>query len=173
MSDKQEGPLKIEKNSVVQMSYSITDKDGRIIEARSPENPVEFLCGHGQILKSLEKKIIGQSLGFKGSFKFDPSEAHGEYKKELVVEMKKNQFPKEMEIKKGMKFESTGPKGETVALHVIDIKDDVILVDGNHPLAGEELNFAITILEIREAAKEEIAQGQALTNMEPKSKTVH
>ncbi len=163
----------ITKDSVVQMAYSITDRNGRIIEARTSENPVEFICGHGQILKSLEEKLIGQVLGFKGDFKFDPDQAHGEYKKELVVEMKREQFPEGMEIKKGMKFESTGPDGEAVALHVMDVKDDVVLIDGNHPLAGEELNFSITILEIREAAKEEIAQGQALTNMEVESKTVH
>lgn len=159
--------------TVIMMSYSIVNGDGRIIEARTPENPAEFLVGHGQILKALEERILGETEGFKGGFTFMASEAHGAYKKELVVEMKREQFPEEVEMTKGMKFESRGPKGEAVALHVLEFNDETVLVDGNHPLAGEDLTFDITILEVRNAAKEEIAMGKVLTDMEPKSKTLH
>ncbi|MGH1468086.1 MAG: FKBP-type peptidyl-prolyl cis-trans isomerase [Bdellovibrionales bacterium] len=163
----------VKEGTVILLSYSIMNGEGRIIEARTPENPAEFLVGHGQILKALEKKILGETEGFKGGFSFSAKEAHGEYRKELVVEMKREQFPEEIEIAKGMKFESHGPKGEAVALHVLEFDDKVVLVDGNHPLAGEDLTFDISILEIRDAAKEEIARGQVLTDMEAKNKTVH
>lgn len=163
----------VENNKVVQMSYSIFDRDGRLIEARSQENPIEFLVGHGQILKSLESKIIGLASGFSGKFNFPPVEAHGEYRKDLVVEMSLDQFPTEMNVEKGMKFESEGPEGQPIALHVIDISGDKVLVDGNHPLAGEELNFDITILDVREAATEEIRQGKVLADMEPENTTIH
>jgi len=155
------------------MSYSIINGEGRIIEARTPENPAEFLVGHGHILKALEEKLLGETEGFKGGFTFLAVDAHGAYKKELVVEMKREQFPEEVEMKKGMKFESKGPKGEAVALHVLEFDDKVVLVDGNHPLAGEDLTFDVNILEVRNAAKEEIARGKVLTDMEPKNKTIH
>jgi FKBP-type peptidyl-prolyl cis-trans isomerase SlyD len=163
----------VKQDRVIILSYSILNGEGRLIEARPPDNPVQLLVGHGQILKALETKILGETEGFKGDFTFTPAEAHGAYKKELVVEMKKNQFPEEMEIKKGMKFESRGPNGEVVALHVLEITGDKVLVDGNHPLAGEELRFDVNILEVRDAAKEEIARGKVMTDMEPKNKTLH
>lgn len=165
--------MKIEKNKVVSMSYSLSNDLGQVLELRSMDNPVEFIVGHGQILPSLEEKIIGQSEGFSGRFFLKPAEAHGEYKKELVREMKSSQFPKDLPLKKGMKFESTNAEGEPLALHVIDVKDDVVLVDGNHPLAGVPLSFDIKILEIRDAAKEEIFQGKVLTDLEPPSDTKH
>jgi len=163
----------VQADRVILLSYSILNTEGKVIEARPPDNPVQFLVGHGQILKALEARILGETEGFKGDFTFTAEEAHGPYKKDLVVEMKRDQFPENVEVKKGMKFESRGPKGEAVALHVIDLKDDVVLVDGNHPLAGEALTFDVTILEVRDAAQEEIARGQVLTDMEPANKTLH
>lgn len=165
--------MKIEKDKVVSMSYSLSNGSGQLLEVRSPDNPVEFIVGHGHILKVLEENIIGQTEGFQAHYTISPKDAHGEYKKELIAEISKNQFPSEQTITKGMKFESKGPSGEPIALHVLDIKNDVILVDGNHPLAGETLIFDIKILFIRNAAKEEIFQGQVLTDLEPKSETKH
>lgn len=163
----------IEKDTVILMSYSITNRDGRIVEARTPNNPVEVLVGHGQILKALEEKIIGETEGFKGDFNFKAEEAHGKYRKELVVKMEKSKFPEGVELKKGMKFESQGPNGEVMPLHILAINKDSVIVDGNHPLAGEDLSFDINVLEVRKAAKEEIAQGRVLSNMEAENKTLH
>ncbi len=165
--------MKIEKNKVVSMTYSLYSDSGQVLELRSVDNPVEFIVGHGQILPSLEKKILGESEGFSGKFLLQPEEAHGIYKKELVKEMKSSQFPDNMSLKKGMKFESTDAEGEPLALHIIDIKNDVVLVDGNHPLAGISLSFDLKILEIRNAAEEEIFQGKVLTDLEPVSETKH
>lgn len=173
MSEQSLDVKTVEKNTVVLISYSIFNKEGRVLEARTPDDPVQFLVGHGQILKALEEEILGQTEGFKGDFLFKAKDAHGDYKKELVIEMQRGQFPKDMEIKKGMKFESKDPSGKVMALHVLDIKDDVVLVDGNHPLAGEDLRFDITILSVRPAAKEELRRGQVLSHLEPDSKTVH
>lgn len=163
----------VNKDKVILLSYSIYNKEGKLLEARTPENPVEFLVGHGQILKVLEKNLLGHSEGFKGDFYFKAEEAHGKYKKELVVEMSKSQFPEDVEIKKGMKFESLGPKGDPIALHVLDVKDKKVLVDGNHPLAGEDLRFDVVVLNVRAAAEEEIRRGQTLSYMEPDSKNLH
>jgi len=173
MENNMEEKKVVQADRVILLSYSILNTEGKVIEARPPDNPVQFLVGHGQILKALEARILGETEGFKGDFTFTAEEAHGPYKKDLVVEMKRDQFPENVEVKKGMKFESRGPKGEAVALHVIDLKDDVVLVDGNHPLAGEALTFDVTILEVRDAAQEEIARGQVLTDMEPANKTLH
>jgi FKBP-type peptidyl-prolyl cis-trans isomerase SlyD len=165
--------MKIEKNKVVSMTYSLSSDSGQVLELRSIDNPVEFLVGHGQILPSLEKRILGESEGFSGRFLLQPEEAHGEYKKELVKEIKSSQFPPDINLKKGMKFESTDANGEPLALHVLDVKGDIVLVDGNHPLAGISLSFDLKIVEIRDAAEEEIFQGRVLTDLEPASDTKH
>lgn len=155
------------------MSYSLSTDAGQILELRSNENPVEFIVGHGQILPNLENKILGETAGFAGEFTFKPDEAHGEYKKDLVKEMSTSQFPEDIDLKKGMKFESKDAEGQPLALHIVDVKDTSVLVDGNHPLAGLSLKFDVKILEIREAAEEEIFQGRVLTGLEPKSDTKH
>lgn len=165
--------MKIDKNKVVSMSYSLSTDTGQVLELRSTDNPVEFIVGHGQILPSLERRILGESEGFTGQFTLAPEEAHGPYKVELVKEMKSSQFPDNIELKKGMKFESTDAKGEPLALHIIDIKEDKVVVDGNHPLAGVALSFDIKILDIRDAAEEEIFQGKVLTDLQPTSDTKH
>lgn len=165
--------VKVEKDKVILLSYSIYDKNGKLLEARTPENPVEFLVGHGQILKALEKNLLGHTEGFKGDFYFAADEAHGEYKKDLVVTMPRSQFPNEVEIKKGMKFESVGPEGQPIALHVLDIEGNNILVDGNHPLAGEDLRFDVSVISVRSASKEEVRRGQTLSAMTSDNETIH
>lgn len=165
--------IKVEKDKVILISYTIYDKNGKLLEARTPDNPVEFLVGHGQILKALEKNLIGHTEGFKGDFYFSAGEAHGEYKKDLVVTMPRSQFPSEVEIKKGMKFESVGPEGKPIALHVLDIEGSNVLVDGNHPLAGEDLRFDVSVLSVRAASEEEVKRGQTLSAMTVDNKTIH
>jgi len=165
--------VKVEKDNVIILSYSIYDKNGKLLEARTPENPVEFLVGHGQILKALEKNLIGHTEGFKGDFYFPADEAHGEYKKDLVVTMPRSQFPEDVDIKKGMKFESHGPDGKPIALHVLDVEGGNVLVDGNHPLAGEDLRFDVSVISVRKASQEEVRRGQTLSAMTTDSKTVH
>ena len=165
--------IKVEKDKVILISYSIYDKDGKLLEARTPDNPVEFLVGHGQILKALEKNLLGHSEGFKGDFYFPADEAHGEYKKDLVVTMPRSQFPSEVEIKKGMKFESLGPEGKPIALHVLDIEGSNVLVDGNHPLAGEDLRFDVSVISVRPASEEEVRRGQTLSAMTSDNETIH
>ncbi len=165
--------MKIEKNKVVLMSYSLSTDSGQVLELRTTDNPVEFIVGHGQILPSLERKILGQGEGFTGQFLLQPEEAHGTYKSELVKEMKSSQFPDNLALKKGMKFESTDANGEPLALHIIEVKADKVVVDGNHPLAGVSLNFDIKILDIRDAAEEEIFQGKVLSDLQPTSDTKH
>ena len=165
--------IKVEKDKVILLSYSIYDKKGKLLEARTPDNPVEFLVGHGQILKALERNLLGHTEGFKGDFYFAADEAHGEYKKDLVVTMPRSQFPPEVEIKKGMKFESMGPGGQPIALHILNIEGNSVLVDGNHPLAGEDLRFDVSVIGIRSASKEEVRRGQTFSVMTSDSETVH
>ncbi len=173
MTEDKANDDKVRKDNVILIAYSIYNKDGKLLEARTPENPVEFLVGHGQMLKALEKNLLGQTEGFKGDFYFNADEAHGKYKKDLVVTMPRSQFPEDIEIKKGMKFESVGPDGKPLALHVLDIEGQNVLVDGNHPLAGEDLRFDVSLLKVREASLEEIKRGQTLSAMTSDNETVH
>ena len=167
--------MKVEKDKVVIITYSLSTINNQILEVRTSDNPVEFIVGHGQILPSLEKLLIGEVEGFTGQFILAPSEAHGEYDKSLVLEMTLDEFPQNIELKKGMKFESRDKKGQSLALHIVDIDNEKekILVDGNHPLAGQTLSFDVKILEVRNAAKEEIFQGRTLSQLEPKNSTLH
>ena len=107
--------MKVEKDKVVQITYSLSVEQNQILEVRTSGNPVEFIVGHGQILPSLEKCLIGEAEGFTGKFVLPPSEAHGEYDKNLLLEMTADQFPPNVELKKGMKFESRDIGGQSLS----------------------------------------------------------
>ncbi len=163
----------IESGKVVSISYTLVNQDNRLIEQRTPDDPIHFIVGKKQILQSLEKELIGLSFGFKGRFEFPPEKAHGLYAKNLIFEMTLDQFPKDIEVKVGMKFHSEDKNGESIPLHVIAIEQEKILVDGNHPLAGETLVFDINVLDVRDAGKEELSRGQVLIDTEPETKSIH
>ena len=88
-----------------------------------------------------------------------PEEGYGERDAARTQSVPKNMFPEDAEIETGMQFHAQGPNGETVVVTVTEVEDETVTVDGNHPLAGVELNFAVEIIEVRDASQEEIEHG--------------
>lgn len=149
--------MQIAKDTVVSLTYQLRDKDGKVIEGT--ENPISYLHGgyHG-IFPPVEKALEGQQSGYACEVALEPEQAFGEYDAELVRMEARKLFPPNVKV--GMQFEgSSDQTGETRIYTVTEIADDKVVVDGNHPLAGQRLMFACKITDVRAASQEELSHG--------------
>lgn len=152
--------MKVAVGRVVKLAYRMIDGDGRLLEERTPENPYEYLHGHSQIVGPVERAIEGKTPGHRAEISVSPREGYGEYDQTLVAELPRENFPKTVDLKVGMKFNTEGPNAKPVVIRVIELDNDTVTVDGNHPLAGLDLVFELRILGVREATPEELAMGR-------------
>lgn len=151
----------ITKDCVVSMSYRLTNAAGEELDRADRTEPFEYLHGHGQIVPGLEKALGGSLVGTKKQVVVTPEEGYGNVESDLRVEATRQQFPPGAELTVGMRFATDDGAGNTVVFMVTAINGDQISLDGNHPLAGETLNFDIEILGIRAATAEELQHGHA------------
>ena len=149
--------MQIGKDTVVELQYQLFDTDGELIE--KTEEPVAYLHGgHGGIFPAVEKALDGKNVGDTCRVRLTPEDAFGDYDAELVHVESKEKFPDNVEV--GMQFEGQGAEsGENVIYTVTDIADDKVIVDGNHPLAGQTLHFECTVTAVRAASSEELSHG--------------
>jgi FKBP-type peptidyl-prolyl cis-trans isomerase SlyD len=150
--------MKIEKNTVVTVHYKLSDAQGNLIE-ESREPMVYLHGGYENTLPKIEEALEGKDVGFETMIQVEPDDAFGEYDSTLVKIEPRNRLPTPLEI--GMQFEGM-PDGADSAeegriFTVTDIADDKVVLDGNHPLAGIALRFALNVAEVRAATDEEIA----------------
>jgi FKBP-type peptidyl-prolyl cis-trans isomerase SlyD len=149
--------MQIAKDTVVTLKYQLYGTDGELIE--ETEDPVEYLHGgYGNMFPAVEKELEGKDVGETCRIKLTPDDGFGDYDAELVHVESQDKFP--AGVKVGMQFEGEGDEsGEKVVYTVTEIADDKVVVDGNHPLAGQTLNFECTITSVRAASDEELSHG--------------
>ncbi|MBL4773264.1 MAG: peptidylprolyl isomerase [Alcanivoracaceae bacterium] len=150
--------MKIADKNVVNIIYTLTDNDENIID-KSIDGNFSFLIGAGNIIKGLEKNLMGKVTGNKFDVSIDPIDGYGEYNKSLLHKVPRTQFPADMKIEAGMQFQGQTPDGQMTVVKVTEVKNDDVFVDNNHPLAGVQLNFAVEITSVREASKSELEHG--------------
>ena len=149
--------MQITKDTVVSLTYEMTDGDGNTIEKAG--EPIEYLHGgYDGIFPLVEKALAGKSVGETCKVRLEPDDAFGDYDAELVHLEASDKFPENVKV--GMQFEGRGTEsGQALVYTVTDIADGKVVVDGNHPLAGKTLNFNCTVTGVRKATKEELSHG--------------
>jgi FKBP-type peptidyl-prolyl cis-trans isomerase SlyD len=151
-------PMKIAKNTVVTVQYKLSDAQNNLIE--DGRDPLVYLHGgYENTLPKIEEALDGKEVGFSTTIQIEPEDAFGEYDSELVKVEQRDRLPTPIEV--GMQFEGM-PDGdnaeeEMVIFTVTDIAEDKVVLDGNHPLAGMALRFALDVIGVRAASEEEIA----------------
>ena len=164
----------IEKDRIVKLTYRLLDTNGRLLEERSPENPYEYMQGRNQIVTPVETAIEGKSVGFAASVAVNPIEGYGDYHPGLVIDIPRSSFPKNVEVKVAMKFNTHGESGQPMTVRVIEVRKDVVTVDGNHPLAGLDLIFEVKVLDVRAASQDETDSGRpGAPPLAPGSSSIH
>lgn len=136
------------KGDKVKVHYTGTLVNGEQFDSSSGRAPLEFTVGAGQMIAGFDSAIPGMHTGEKKTINIPPEEAYGPKNEEAIIEFPKANVPKDMELNVGMKLELRGQNGQPFSVVVTDIKDDVIVLDANHPLAGKELIFDIELVQI-------------------------
>ncbi len=151
--------MKIAKNTVVTVEYSLSDTLGNLIE--QGQEPMVYLHGgYENTLPKIEEALDGKAVGFNETIQVEPEDAFGEYDAELVKIEDRARLPSPIEV--GMQFEGTPEEsddGESIIFTVTEIAEGKVVLDGNHPLAGVALRFTLNVIDVREATDEEIAHG--------------
>ena len=150
----------IANDTVVQFNYTLTNSDGDVLDKSNGE-PLAYLHGHHNIISGLESKMEGKSVGDKFTVTGAPEDAYGEYLSEAVQEVPRANFQGVENIEAGMQFQSQTDDGHVMLVTVKDVNDDIVVVDGNHPLAGVTLTFDVEVVDVRKATADEIAHGHA------------
>lgn len=150
--------MQIADNTVVTIDYTLKDDAGNILDSSS-DGQFAYLHGANNIIPGLESALTGKSSGDQVDVTVSPAEGYGEHNDNMVQAVPRDMFDSEQEIQVGMQFHAQSPEGEMIVVTVTDIEGDDITVDGNHPLAGKNLNFDVKVVDVREATSEEIDHG--------------
>ena len=140
----------VKANDTVKVHYTGKLADGQVFDSSVERGePIEFTMGQGQLIPGFEKGLIDMEVNEKKTINIPKEEAYGEPREELVQEVQKSQLPEEIKPEVGMGLVSKSPDGQEMNLVVKDVKEETIVVDGNHPLAGKDLVFDLEVVEIK------------------------
>ncbi|MBU0929322.1 MAG: peptidylprolyl isomerase [Spirochaetes bacterium] len=149
--------MDIQKDRVVSIDYMLKDAQGTMID-RSEGEPLVYLHGNDNIIPGLERHLDGKKAGDKVQCVIAPADAYGEHDKEMVFTVSKKDFAEPDKIEAGMQFQAQEEGGMRVVT-VVAVEGDAVTIDANHPLAGKELHFDVTVKDVREALPEELEHG--------------
>ena len=150
--------MQMGKHSVVVIDYTLTDDDGDVVDSSAGGEPLAYIQGIGQIIPGLENALEGKSSGDEVTVTVTPAEGYGDYNEGLIQVVPREMFQGVDDIEPGMQFHAQTSEG-IQAITVTKVDGEDITIDGNHPLAGKNLNFAVTIKDVREATAEELDHG--------------
>ncbi len=151
-----EGPADVRDGRIVSLEFSMKDEEGNVIDASGDRGPMMYLQGSGAIA-GLEKAIAGLEAGAEVSVDVAPEDAFGERDEARILEVRREQLPPDVQL--GEMVTAQHPGGAQIHLTVIEITDENVRLDGNHPLAGKKLHFDLKVLKVEAATEEEIAHG--------------
>ena len=132
------------KGDLVRVHYKGTLTDGTVFDSSEGREPLEFTLGQGMVIPGFESAITGMAVGSSVVRTIPADEAYGPMREEMVINIPKDQFPADMPLELGQELQLEGPGGVLVA-QIVGIEDDDVMLDANHPLAGEDLTFSITL----------------------------
>ncbi|OBX27054.1 FKBP-type peptidyl-prolyl cis-trans isomerase 2 [Gelidibacter algens] len=139
----------VKKNDTVKVHYTGKLTNGQVFDSSLEREPLEITIGEGKLIPGFENAILDMQVNDKKTVEVVKEEAYGDVQEELFHQVQKDQLPQDMEPEVGMGLASKGPDGTEHQFRVVDIKDDHIVVDGNHPLAGQDLVFDLELVEIK------------------------
>jgi FKBP-type peptidyl-prolyl cis-trans isomerase SlyD len=150
--------MQVEEKKVVGIHYKLTDDDGKVLDSSENADPLMFIFGIGMLIPGLEKALEGKAKGDQLNVAIKPADAYGERDDALTQSVPKSQFDEPEKLQVGMQFQVETEQGVLVVT-VTEVNDQDVKIDGNHPLAGMNLNFDVTVEEVRDATAEELDHG--------------
>lgn len=132
----------------VRIHYTGTLEDGTEFDSSRGREPLEFALGSGQVIPGFDSAVEGMRIGDEKSVRIEPDQAYGARHEQLVQDVPKSALPDDIQPAVGMQLQSQSPDGQVMMFVIAAVNEDSITVDGNHPLAGESLNFDIELVAI-------------------------
>jgi FKBP-type peptidyl-prolyl cis-trans isomerase 2 len=143
------------ENKIVQIHYEGTLEDGSVFDSSEGREPLEFLYGVGMVIPGLEDGLRGMSVGESANIEVSFNDAYGPYREEGRVEYPRDQIDESIPLEEGMMLQGQGPEGP-IPVRVLEIEEETVLLDFNHPFAGEDLFFDVEVVSVRDATDEEL-----------------
>jgi len=135
----------------VKVHYTGTLNNGQVFDSSKDRDPLQFTLGTGMVIPGFDAAVTGLSTGESVTKTIPVDEAYGPYQKEMVADIEKKSIPADFELEVGQRLQMQVPDGQAMAVTITDIKGDMVTLDGNHPLAGQDLTFELELVEIVEA----------------------
>jgi FKBP-type peptidyl-prolyl cis-trans isomerase 2 len=138
----------VKSGDKVKVHYHGKLTSGETFDSSAGRAPLEFEVGSGMVIKGFDEGVTGMAVGEKKTINIPVAEAYGPKNPEMLIEMPRDRFPKDMELEVGMPLMMSDGSGQNFQVTIIEIKDDAVVLDANHPLAGQDLIFDIELVEI-------------------------
>ncbi len=146
----------IGRNSHVTFSYQLFDENGLQIDASGSDEPLSYIHGYDLLISGLEEKMDGKQTGEEFTVALDPEDAYGERDESLIMKVERTEIPEEVDLQMGGRFTAINEQGDRMNLVVLDITDEDVVLDANHPLAGKAITYKVKIKNVRQATGQEL-----------------
>ena len=146
------------RGAVVTLNYTLTDDEGGLLD--DADSTIEYLHGYCNIIPGLEEALEGAEPGHKQTVVIEAVDAYGEIDRDAIITLPQDAVPEGVELEPGMDVIGDTPNGP-VHLTIVEVGDDGVVVDANHPLAGKRLHFDVEVVDVRAASDKELSQGYA------------
>ncbi len=155
--------LTIQPNTHVTIDYELRDDEGDLLDASESEDgePIRYVHGYGMLVPGLEAALVGLAVGDERDVVVPAEAGYGQYDESLVLDVERGQLPDPKGVEVGDEFVAESPDGDEVAMCVLEVYDDRVVVDANHPLAGMTLRYLVKVREVRAATTDEIESAAA------------
>tara|TARA_B100001079_G_scaffold269598_1_gene282143 strand:- start:18 stop:500 length:483 start_codon:yes stop_codon:yes gene_type:complete len=151
--------MTVKKDKVVEMHYTLKNDANEVIDSSQGKEPMPFLQGHGNIIPGLESALEGMKVGESCDISVKPEDAYGVHRPEAIQEIPMEALKGIEDLQVGMELQSQDEQGNQFIVRVEEIKEETVLINANHPLAGETLHFNVSIENVREASEDELKHG--------------
>lgn len=138
----------VQEGNTVKVHYTGTLDDGSVFDSSVGGEPLQFTIGQGQMIPGFERGVVGMELGETRTVVVAADQAYGVHRPDGVFEVERSEIPTTIPLQQGMQLQATGPGGRPVTMTVLEISDEKVKLDANHPLAGKDLTFEIEVVEI-------------------------
>lgn len=154
----EDNPTKVADQVVAKIEFTLT-VDGEVVDSTKDDGPLEYLHGYDNLISGLENELSGMGPDESKTVTISAKDGYGELENDAIMEVDRTEFPDSLELEVGVELNVTDKDDEMMYARVVEVLDDIIKLDTNHPLAGKELNFDVKVLEVRAATSEELSHG--------------
>ncbi|HEX4389578.1 MAG TPA: peptidylprolyl isomerase [Steroidobacteraceae bacterium] len=150
--------MSIAQDQVVSIHYTLKNDAGEVLDGSAGKEPLTYLHGHGNLIPGLERELAGKNVGDKLTVSIAPADGYGDYDKALVQRVPRRALKGIQHVRVGMQLQAQTEQGPRTVT-VTQLTGDLVTLDGNHPLAGQNLNFEVEVTDVRQPSAEELAHG--------------